>query len=905
MKKYILYLWIVTGFCFSAHSFADPVTDALKKLKNNHPKEARGKLNKVLRKNSQNAGAHYVYSLYFLQQYHTATISGQPTASVAPSADNFNGQGSFLYLDSAYVHVLQAIDYFPPSKPASIRKWIHAGVTWEVIQDKKLEIDNLAFSNASYQHNIASYQYFIEHFPTARQQDTAVARRNELAYAEASRINTYNSYKKFLDTYPNAKQAHEAEQLYELLLFEFLTRDNDITSYEKFLEIQPTSPYRDEAERRIYELMTTDHSRQSYIDFVRRYPKNSFTQQAWYWVYSLYQRENNTTEDFLTHYPDFLDKEYVQKRAETESLAYFPVYDEEISRYGFIDANGVIQVPTKYDSVAANYFCDGVKDNIMLVYWQNRMGAVDKTGREVTGFGFQDVEQLDRELILVKQNNKVGIWHEAGFPVLPVQYDQIERLNDNFLIVKQDTKYGLVNFFGSKITETVYEEIKNLEDGLVAFRQNNKYAIVRNDSLSQKRLPPMEFLYDGVEWVKEDALRVKTGDTESIVDRDLQVIIPSAPAHMKPLMMGWEVAYADHKKLLDTKGKMLADSVGDIVSNTSFYAVRKDNRWAIWKTSIAPRLKFDYDTVMLLGREGFAVKKSSANNPNGVYYAFFTPDIFLKIGSYQNVTLLQSDEGAGRRWIIMEDKEGKKGLLSFKGQQILPVKYDKIVLWTGDWIAIQENDKWGLIDGTGKVILPVVYQGLSYANGFVTTFKNGTFGLLHLGRGIDIAPQYERIIRPYTDNSLLFIAAKKDKYGFINADNEAVSAFDFDEIRYWQYGVALVKRDYQWHFYHIAEKKFVFKALDDFQYIRNDNSEIILRMYANRQYGILSNTRGIVVDFEYDDLRNVGTAEVPFYMAEKYIENADVYLVFYIDRFGKKVRKQIFDQTRYEKIVCD
>ena len=114
-----------------------------------------------------------------------------------------------------------------------------------------------------------------------------------------------------------------------------------------------------------------------------------------------------------------------------------------------------------------------------------------------------------------------------------------------------------------------------------------------------------------------------------------------------------------------------------------------------------------------------------------------------------------------------------------------------------------------------------------------------------------------------------------------------------------------MKQSDRWHLYHIADKKFTFRPLEDFKYIREDEKETVLRVYADRKYGVMSNTRGLVVDCEYDDLRNVGTEAIPFYLAEKHVDTAEVYLVFYLDRNGKKVQKQIFDQKRYERMGCE
>ncbi len=904
MKRSIVSLGVLLCVCVSTGAYADRVTTALKKLRKNHPEDARNCVTKALRKNPKNSGAKYVYALYFLHNYTPAQI--QPTASLRDVSNTLPATNE-AYIDSAYAYIRAAAADFPQTDRATLRHWKKAGIDAGSIQAKQREIDSIAFATAAMKNSIAGYQSFIDRFPETSQKTLAIEKRDDLAYTEAARINTYKSYKKFLETYPDARQAQEAEKLYELLLFEFLTKDDDLVAYERFLEIQPNSPYREEAERRLFELATLTHSRQAYYDFIKKYQKSPFMPQAWYWIYSIFRQEDNPATTFLQSYPDFFDKAYIQKRIDTEPLAYFPVYSEEEERFGFMDANGTIQIPARYDSVNTDYFCDGAKGNVLLVYRQNRLGAVDKTGREITGFGYQTIEPLEGELMLLKQEGKAGVWHEAGFMVLPVQYDAVEVLNETFLLVKQGNNYGLTNFFGGRVAEIQFEEIKYLEEGLVAFRQNGRYAIVSNDALLEKNFPVLEFLYDSVEWIGKDALKVKIGNYEGILNASMQTVITPVQARLKALPVGWIAQYERYQQLLDNKGKLLADSLDEVRGNQSFYAARRGDLWAVWKTNISPRLKFDSDTVMLLGQEGFAVSKTTRTDKGvgSVFYAFFAPDVFLKLGSFTKISLLQLEGQPNRRWILVEDKSGGQGLLSAKGQPILPAKYDKITLWTADLIAVQSGSKWGLMDGNGKQILPVLYTALKYENGFISTLKNGKFGLLHMGRGIDLPPQYERIVRPYTDNSLLFIVAKNDKYGFVTADNEPVSDFVFDEIRYWQYGVALVKQENSWHLYQIAEKKFTLKPIEDYQYIRNDDKEISIRMYTGKQYGVLSNTRGMIVDVEYDDLRNVGTAEIPFYLAEKHIDTAEVYLIFYIDRDGKKVQKQIFDEKRYERLVCE
>jgi hypothetical protein len=55
----------------------------------------------------------------------------------------------------------------------------------------------------------------------------------------------------------------------------------------------------------------------------------------------------------------------------------------------------------------------------------------------------------------------------------------------------------------------------------------------------------------------------------------------------------------------------------------------------------------------------------------------------------------------------------------------------------------------------------------------------------------------------------------------------------------------------------------------------------------------------------FNDIINIGTQGTPVYFCEKFIIEADFYVVIYYDAKGKILRKQIFtDPEEYEKIYC-
>jgi hypothetical protein len=868
-----LTLLLAAVCAFSAR--ADRVTGAHKALQKNQPAEARKLLNKELARQPGNAGAKYVYALLFL-------------------AGDAQGPG----LDSAYAYLKQAAQLFPRADAKTKRKWQKYGITDQAVAAKLAEVDSLAFTIARAAHTESAYQSFLGRFPDAPQRTEAVEKRNEIAFAKAVQSNTYESYKTFLEKYPDSRQAREAENLYELLLYEFQTGDDDLQAYELFVELYPQSPYRPRAEKRLYELYTASHTRTVYYNFTRQYPNNPYARSAWHWLYTLYHHEK-PEGTFLADYPDFYDKTWLQQLEKAQPLAYFPVFDEEAQRYGFMDAEGNAVIPARYDSVASDYFCDGVKDPYLFVYQQQKLSVIDKTGRDIVPAGAEGVEPIEDDLLLVRKNGKSGIVHQGGFTVLEPEYDDVELLDETFIAVGKGDKKGLVAYTGREIMPIAFEEIRSMPEGIVAFRRNGRYALLSRDKLLAGKDTALQFAYDRVEPVRKSYLKVCADSTETILNGQLDPVL-SVTGHVVPVAGGWATIRGGAWQLFDEAGKAAADTTFDeVMANEGFLAGRKGDFWALWRRDISPRLKFDYDTVTLLGNEGFAVRQGNA------VFAYFRPDNFVKLGSFQKISLLRLENSAWY-WLQVEDKMGRKGLYSPKGAVVLPVRYEKIIPWRGDLFCVQLNGKYGLVNQAGKLMLPPSYSALEYQkDGFIATLRNGKFGLIHMAREINIQPQYDKLLRPFDGSGNLLIAVKEGKQGLINTANEPVSEFAFDEIRYWQYGVALVKQEGRWHLYQIGDRKFLFKPIEEFSYVRQDKEEIILKVYADKKYGILSNEKGVVVDFEYDDLRNVGSEKIPFYLAENFVDDADVYLVFYLDRNGKRVHRQLFDEKRYARIICD
>jgi hypothetical protein len=136
-------------------------------------------------------------------------------------------------------------------------------------------------------------------------------------------------------------------------------------------------------------------------------------------------------------------------------------------------------------------------------------------------------------------------------------------------------------------------------------------------------------------------------------------------------------------------------------------------------------------------------------------------------------------------------------------------------------------------------------------------------------------------------------------------ENKDATSYQFDEIRPWNDSVALVLKQGTWKLYDIPGGGHLIDGISDFSELRKDNEETILLIKKEGKMGVLSNLHDLIVGPTFDDIVNVGTVKNPVYFCEKYIKEADFYVVIYYNAEGKILRKQVFTEPEeYAKIYC-
>jgi hypothetical protein len=177
------------------------------------------------------------------------------------------------------------------------------------------------------------------------------------------------------------------------------------------------------------------------------------------------------------------------------------------------------------------------------------------------------------------------------------------------------------------------------------------------------------------------------------------------------------------------------------------------------------------------------------------------------------------------------------------------------------------------------------------------------FGLYNIALQKLIKPQYDKNLIPYAED---FIAAyESGHYGFIDWEGESATAFEFEEIRYWNDTTALVKKDQRWMLFAMKTWKSIEGDIRDVKMISDTPDEKLAIVKQGEAYGVLSNRKGVVIPLTFTDLVNIGSSEEPLYFTEKHVSEASIFVVIYYDRNGRLLRREIYEEADdYEKIYC-
>jgi hypothetical protein len=127
--------------------------------------------------------------------------------------------------------------------------------------------------------------------------------------------------------------------------------------------------------------------------------------------------------------------------------------------YGIIDFNKNVVFNNIYLDIEPIY-----SSNKYAVKIDKNYNIIDKNGKILTEEIFENVKDIENNIIIFSSNNKFGVMNISTETKIEPQYEDIEFINNNFYIAKKEGKYGVINQDNDIEIDFKYKSMTYLDD---------------------------------------------------------------------------------------------------------------------------------------------------------------------------------------------------------------------------------------------------------------------------------------------------------------------------------------------------------------------------------------------------------------------------------------------------------
>ncbi len=242
--------------------------------------------------------------------------------------------------------------------------------------------------------------------------------------------------------------------------------------------------------------------------------------------------------------------------------------------------------------------------------------------------------KLGDELFIVRKAGKTGVINSKAKTVIPFEYSSITSEGSRIKVCKNE-KYGLFDYRGKEIMPCIFETMKS-SNGYLLCERNNLWGVYTTEF---EELYPCQF--QEIKFANMNGkliLYTQTKGLWGVIDFETgQSLLPNNYTAISSFKLGNEYSYL----------------------------VNKENRKGLYSPTGILLLPCEFNDITLEGNDKIKVTK---DNTVGIYDIQGMP--ILPEGNY--------NEYAYKSWYISVKKDGKYGVCTPYGIELIPCKYSKL-----------------------------------------------------------------------------------------------------------------------------------------------------------------------------------------------------------------------------------
>lgn len=353
-------------------------------------------------------------------------------------------------------------------------------------------------------------------------------------------------------------------------------------------------------------------------------------------------------------------------------------------KWGCLDLDGNIVIPLVYDWI----FPFG-KDPLDTTSAKRngKWGIIDRKGTDIIPCVYDEEIVFKHDRAIASTNGKMGMIDKNGNYIIPCQYSYLKPFvkSPMFIKVIDNNKYGILDLSGATIIPTIYDEIEDIYNDFVIVKQSGYFGVI---NIKGEEVVPCE--YEGIDKYHHDI---------SHLEIDPQSDVFSVLKNKK-----WKYVLATNKEC----NVVLYDWVSGLFTPSN-YIVKQNKKYGLINNHGEIIVPVEYNRI-----EGnFDYYILDTGKKKGLCDAEGNELIPVRCGNIQII----SKESA----IIIKDE---RFFLFFFDKNKKPVEYDEITRLYGNFCKVVKEGKCGVVDDSGVIIEPMVYDDITY------DYREKTFQLL-------------------------------------------------------------------------------------------------------------------------------------------------------------------------------
>ena len=413
-------------------------------------------------------------------------------------------------------------------------------------------------------------------------------------------------------------------------------------------------------------------------------------------------------------------------------------------------------------------------------------------------------------------------------------------------IVQQYGLYGFVNRKNQLVVGCKYDMVESYENGYASVRYHGRYGLIDR---SGREVTPC--VYEQEVYYSEGLIALNRQGKWGYVDLDGKTVIPFEYDNANFFCNGLAAVKKNNGwGYIDKTGRVVIPLDYQGVDETNknpgpLYGMQYGMKWGYVNNIGEKVIPFLYDNVGPFYHGLAAVQDGKWNliNEKGIR---ITP-------SFQYIYYCSNTQ----QWIIIGNND-KKGLLDKEGNVILKLLYSHIGFYINGLRSVQKDEKYGFIDSEGKEVIPCEYEWTAgYFIGNKVLAKRETYFIMDRQGNVVRNLDYSLVIE-HRFNKDWLLASSNGKEGIIDFKGDIILPFEYEEIKSIPDTELLKVR--QNKLYGLLDKNLNYVIPPVYTYMEDSFHEGLCRVGKEYLYGFINPKGEEVIPISYVKF----TTDVPF-----------------------------------------